>query len=56
MSWLGLLNFIILQWFHIRLAKEVDCDTGIVLRYRILKWIIPLSGWWNDYTYLVWKK
>lgn len=45
MSKLGLLNFLILQWFWIRLAKIVDNKTGKVLRYEFMLNIKPLSGW-----------
>ena len=71
-SWLGYLNFFILQWFFIRLAKykeildyqleEVSiCKHGLEIggkckefkwKYRILKWVLPLTGWWNNYKYL----
>ena len=71
-SWLGYLNFFLLQWFFIRLAKykeildyqleEVSiCRYGLGIggqckefkwKFRILKWILPLTGWWNDYKYI----
>ena len=58
-TWLGYLNFIILQWFFIRLAKSYEIkDNGFRYKdykFKILKFIIPLTGWWNDYKYLSWK-
>jgi hypothetical protein len=54
LTWLGRLNFFILQWFCIRLAKLVN-KKGETERYEILKGIVPLTGWWNDYIYLKWN-
>ena len=74
-SWLGYLNFFLLQWFFIRLAKykeinefqftEVSlCNEGLGVggivekskwKFSILKWILPLTGWWNDYKYVGYK-
>ena len=71
-SWLGYLNFFILQWVFIRLTKykEINefqftkvslCNEGLSVggiikkskwKFRILKWILPLTGWWNDYKYI----
>jgi hypothetical protein len=71
-SWLGYLNFFLLQWVFIRLAryKEINefqftevslCNEGLSVggivekskwKFRILKWILPLTGWWNDYKYI----
>jgi hypothetical protein len=58
MNWLGLLNFFIFQWFFIRIAKicqvviEGKEEKQVISGYKIIKWILPLSGWWNDYIYL----
>lgn len=51
-SWLGYLNFLILQWFFIRLAKVVDTKTQKTIRYTWLIGIVPLTGWWNKYKYV----
>lgn len=51
-SWLGVLNRIILQWFFIRLARIVDDVTGKTLGYKILKWVVPLTGWGSDYKFI----
>jgi len=45
MTWLGILNYYILQWFFIRLAKVVDTKTGKIEKWFILKWVFPFSGW-----------
>jgi len=50
MSLLGLFNFLILQWFFIRLAKIVENNK--ITGWKILKGIIPLSGWWSNYKYI----
>ena len=72
MSLLGLLNFILLQWFFIRLGRiveinEIDIDYVTVngvggnvrqktVGYKILKWIVPLTGWWSDYIFVKKKR
>ena len=38
-SWLGALNFLVLQWFCIRLAYFVDEETQ-----KIIKWGIKCNG------------
>ena len=48
MSILGLFNFILLQWTGMRLAKEVGART----RWRLLRWVWPLTGWWSDYRWI----
>jgi len=88
MSWLGLLNFIVLQWFGVRLAREgaalesnaasrfykgsVICinsdgrtrtyrvvdstETSLTLaRWRLLRWVWPLTGWWSAYRWIAKK-
>lgn len=49
-TWLGILNFLILQWFFVRLAKEVRF--GKVERYHLLTGIVPFTGWWSNYIYV----
>ena len=56
LSWLGLLNFIILQWFFIRLAIMREMGTHRFVRFKIKKWIVSLSGWNNNYRYIVKRK
>ncbi len=45
MSLLGLLNYYILRWFHIRLAKIIDTKTGNFIKWKIIKGIHPHEGW-----------
>lgn len=68
MTPLGLLNFIVLQWFGVRLARVVevrkyenDESFGFGLNARrqrvtvgwtVLRWIWPLTGWWNDFRWI----
>ncbi len=59
LSWLGLLNFIILQWFFIRLAKIKWINDSYDMKYRkdgknyrLLKWIVPLTGWRSNFVYI----
>jgi hypothetical protein len=51
MTWLGYLNFGVLQWLCVRLARERD-DAGNIVGYRWLGPVAPLTGWWNDYVWL----
>lgn len=53
-TWLGFLNFVVLQWFFIRLARITNSfsDPTITIGWKILAPITPLSGWWNDFVYL----
>ena len=43
-TWVGWLNILILQWFFIRLAYGD--------KWRILKWIYPMTGWFTDFKYV----
>lgn len=43
-TWVGWLNILLLQWFCIRL--------GYGNEWKILKWIVPCTGWWSDYRYI----
>ena len=53
-TWLGNLNFFILQWFFIRLGKSGIRINGEFIQtgWKIVKFPIPLTGWWNDYIWL----
>lgn len=46
---IGILNFLILQFFFIRIARVGECDTdsGVFFQtgWKLLKWIWPLTGW-----------
>lgn len=45
----GTLNFLLLQWFGVRVARVICADTGRLLGFRILGPIVPLTGWWGPY-------
>ena len=51
MSILGLFNFIIVQWFFVRLCRVTNDINGNV-RYSLIYWIVPCSGWYNNYIML----
>lgn len=51
MSWFGRLNYWFLQWFFLRLAKVVDCDTDKVVGLTMLVGVIPLTGWEPNFSY-----
>lgn len=67
MSLLGLLNFVLLQWFCVRLQVSfsrvaVRCertkwwDREIPVRaevsFSLLRWVVPLTGWWSEYRFV----
>ena len=46
--WLGPLNFIILQWFFIRLVAVFDAGTGKRINWFWWFPVMPLTKWkWN---------
>jgi len=60
---LGILNFLVLQWFGVRLARtiEIEVDPAAVGRvgrvhrvvgWSLLRWVWPLTGWWSDYRWI----
>lgn len=57
MSALGLLNFAMLQWFGVRLARQ-DIWSGYDAAgyphhsWHLLRWVWPLTGWWSDYRWI----
>jgi len=51
MSLLKLFN-IIFQFSFMRLACVKDINTGGVTKYKILKWIVPGTGWISNYIYI----
>ncbi len=51
MSWLGWLNFCVLQWFCTRLQRTVEIlpeDSFRTVRWDFIH-AIPLTGWWTRY-------
>lgn len=53
-SWLGYLNFYILQWFCIRLGRvgKFENDEFVQTGWTIVRYIFPLTGWWSDYRWI----
>lgn len=54
-SWLGWLNFFVFQWFFVRLQEIGELDENKQwkhLRWEILTFPIPMSGWWTRYVYI----
>lgn len=56
---LGQLNFFVLQWFGVRLARvrvgHSDGQGGtrmVTVNHCWLRWIWPLTGWWSDYVWI----
>lgn len=45
MTWLGWLNYYILQWFFFRLAREYDNTDKPLNKFSIFFPIVPMSGW-----------
>ena len=51
-SWLFYLNFLILQWFFVRLGRIVNRKTGEIEGWRFLGIVVPLTGWWGRYIFV----
>ncbi len=54
---LGLLNFMVLQWFGVRLARRrwrEFGDHGVrhCQGWLVLRWAVPLTGWWFSYRWI----
>lgn len=43
-TWLGAINYFILQWFFVRLAKVVDTDTHKIVGWQLI-FCRPMTGW-----------
>lgn len=50
-TWLGWLNFIVLQWFFIRLSRDYRGEK--LLGYSINGLILPTTGYGSPYVYLI---
>lgn len=55
-SWLGYLNFFLLQWFFIRVARSIENEfSNKTVGFGIMVGIVPMTGWTNDYKFFPWK-
>jgi hypothetical protein len=59
MTWLAVLNFVVLQWFGVRLGAvrqralcgdHPRCYRHV--RWILLRWVWPLTGWWSDFRWI----
>jgi hypothetical protein len=62
--WVGLVNFLFVQWFFVRIAgtfeecgRTIESDGSENIdfefsRYHLIRWVVPLTGWWSDYVRL----
>lgn len=48
-SWLGALNFLVLQWLFVRLVETVDEETGAHEKWELIGFVVPMTGWWTSY-------
>lgn len=52
MSALKFINMFFLQFFFIRWGRKIE-DDGTFIKWEILKWVVPFTGWKrSDYIYL----
>jgi len=54
-SWLGVVNFLIVQWFFVRIEATVETPVVPGKSEMTLAWktpVVPLTGWWSDYKYV----
>lgn len=54
-TWLFYINFFILQWFGLRLARKVESNNNKTVGWKLMHNIKPLSGW-NGRVYRKWIK
>lgn len=60
MSWLGTLNFVVLQWLFVRLGESRETSyrgDGELIGTRRTGWVwirgvVPLTGWWSSYWFV----
>jgi hypothetical protein len=55
LSWLGWLNFLVVQWFCVRIARQYDAETNTAIGWGLVYFVLPLTGWWSSYKFL-WEK
>lgn len=58
LTWLPLLNFLVLQWFGVRLYGNsiVDGAEGriesVQHEWLLYRWVWPLTGWWSPMRWI----
>lgn len=52
-TWLGRLNYLILQWFFVRLARIEDAETGAYWGWTLIWGAVPLTGWRTPYRWVL---
>jgi hypothetical protein len=53
-TWLLLLNVLVLQWLFVRLARVIDVSTNKHVGWKLARWIVPMTGWgWTEPVYLL---
>ena len=50
MTWLKFVNIVFFQWFCFRLARVVK--DGDQIGWTWIRWVVPLTGWGNDYVWI----
>jgi hypothetical protein len=58
MTLLFFLNFFLLQWFFIRLARVIDTNRNKQIGWTLIFGIVPLTGWYitgchTNYKYII---
>lgn len=51
-TWVGWLNILVLQWLFVRLAREIDIETGATESYAWIKGVVPLTGWFGRFWFV----
>ena len=55
MGWLMFLNMFFIQWFFVRVARSGTRDKNFIFIQKswiMIGFILPMTGWWNDYIYI----
>jgi len=50
LTWVGWLNFLLLQWVGLRLCGVFDGGSAAWVGWSYYWPVLPLSGWWTDYV------
>lgn len=50
-TWLGVINFLIVQWLFVRIARVTD-GAHRTIGWGFIGAVWPLTGWWGRYRVL----